>query len=101
MVFAALLGSSECCFSLFDDRLPGVRIILSVWNDEWCDIHVPCRLVCLLQVTLLQNWFIWCTSVVPYMVIAGRYLRGDEEFGIVTQTVMSFRMIVSGSDARY
>ncbi len=49
-----------------------------------------------LQVTLLQNWCIWCTSVVPYIVIAGRYLSGDEEFGIVTQTVMAFRMIVSG-----
>ncbi len=35
------------------------------------------------------------------MIVAGKYLCGDEEFGIVTQTVMAFRTIVSGSDDHY
>lgn len=41
----------------------------------WCDARLA----------VMQNTFMWLTSVLPYLVVAERYFAGEIEFGVITQ----------------
>lgn len=59
------------------------KVVSNTHLKLWCDARLA----------VMQNTFMWLTSVLPYLVVAERYFAGEIEFGVITQTAMAFRVI--------
>eukprot|EP00929_Paragymnodinium_shiwhaense_P068813 TRINITY_DN34685_c0_g1_i1.p1 TRINITY_DN34685_c0_g1~~TRINITY_DN34685_c0_g1_i1.p1 ORF type:complete len:741 (-),score=167.66 TRINITY_DN34685_c0_g1_i1:168-2390(-) len=45
---------------------------------------------------IFQNTFQYLTSIIPYIVVAPAYFRGEMEFGVISQTAMAFMVLRGG-----
>jgi putative ATP-binding cassette transporter len=65
-----------------------------LYSETQCILDEQLKVTAFLNVC--QYGMSWLTSLLPYVVVAGRYFSGAEEYGTVTQTIMAFRVIQSG-----